>query len=81
MAWLPYRLLAGAGAVARGRWAAHAAQRPGPGVGDAPGGRAGRGVFALLLAATIVLLRPGIPEGAHAAGAEGFTDSTRRDAV
>lgn len=38
-------------------------------------------VFALLLAATIVLLRPGIPEGGDAAGAEGFTDSTRRDAA
>ncbi|MEU6814270.1 hypothetical protein [Streptomyces sp. NPDC046860] len=38
-------------------------------------------VFALLLAATIVLMRLGIPEGADAASADGFTDSTRRDAV
>ncbi|MFF0383703.1 hypothetical protein ACWEIK_23005 [Streptomyces sp. NPDC004673] len=38
-------------------------------------------VFALLLAATIVLMRLGIPEGADAVGAEGFTDSARRDAV
>ncbi|MFD4791615.1 hypothetical protein ACFWN1_32185, partial [Streptomyces sp. NPDC058459] len=38
-------------------------------------------VFALLLAATIVLMRLGIPEGADAVGARGFTDSARRDAV
>ncbi|MGC4998606.1 MULTISPECIES: hypothetical protein [unclassified Streptomyces] len=38
-------------------------------------------VFALLLAATIVLMRLGIPEGADAAGAEGFTDPARGDAV
>ncbi|MET7611480.1 hypothetical protein [Streptomyces seoulensis] len=38
-------------------------------------------VFALLLAATIVLMRLGIPEGVEAVGAGGFTDSARRDAV
>ncbi|MET8815864.1 hypothetical protein ABZW47_28155 [Streptomyces sp. NPDC004549] len=38
-------------------------------------------VFALLLAATIVLMRLGIPEGADAASAHGFTDPTRRGAV
>ncbi|WP_330456513.1 hypothetical protein OIB37_06185 [Streptomyces sp. NBC_00820] len=38
-------------------------------------------VFALLLAAAIVLIRLGIPEGADAATAQGFTDSARRDAV
>ncbi|WP_225827673.1 hypothetical protein [Streptomyces naphthomycinicus] len=38
-------------------------------------------VFALLLAAAIVLVRLGIPEGADAAGAAGFTDSTRRGAL
>ncbi|MFF8647672.1 hypothetical protein ACF06D_05375 [Streptomyces griseoluteus] len=38
-------------------------------------------VFALLLTAMIVLLRLGVPEGADAADAEGFTDPTRREAV
>ncbi|QHA09499.1 hypothetical protein GQF42_08920 [Streptomyces broussonetiae] len=38
-------------------------------------------VFALLLAATMVLLRLGIPEGANAVTARGFTDIGRRDAV
>jgi hypothetical protein len=38
-------------------------------------------VFALLLAAAIVLVRLSLPEGAGAAGARGFTDSARRDAV
>lgn len=59
-------------------------QRNGPGRGalETPraAGLAGV-VFALLLAATIVLMRLGIPEGADAVGAEGFTDPTRRDAV
>ncbi|TGN72696.1 hypothetical protein E5083_27525 [Streptomyces bauhiniae] len=59
-------------------------QRNGPGEGalETPraAGLAGV-VFALLLAATIVLMRLGIPEGADAVGAEGFTDPTRRDAV
>ncbi|GHI09367.1 hypothetical protein AQI88_31870 [Streptomyces cellostaticus] len=38
-------------------------------------------VFALLLAAAIVLIRLGIPEGADAVTAQGFTDSGRRSAV
>lgn len=38
-------------------------------------------VFALLLAAAIVLVRLGIPEGSGAATAEGFTDSARRNAL
>jgi hypothetical protein len=38
-------------------------------------------LFALLLAAAIVLVRLGIPEGAGAITAEGFTDSARRSAV
>ncbi|MFF7975052.1 hypothetical protein [Streptomyces sp. NPDC007905] len=38
-------------------------------------------VFALLLAAAIVLIRLGIPEGADAVAPQGFTDSGRRDAV
>ncbi|MFI1168124.1 hypothetical protein ACH4UM_32155 [Streptomyces sp. NPDC020801] len=38
-------------------------------------------LFAVLLAAAIVLVRLGIPEGADAVTAEGFTDSTRRSAV
>lgn len=38
-------------------------------------------VFALLLAAAIVLIRLGIPQGADAVGAGGFTDSVRRGAV
>ncbi|MEU9990815.1 hypothetical protein AB0E10_29295 [Streptomyces sp. NPDC048045] len=38
-------------------------------------------VFALLLGAAIVLIRLGIPEGADAAGAPGFTNSGRRSAV
>ncbi|MEU6671838.1 hypothetical protein [Streptomyces sp. NPDC046727] len=38
-------------------------------------------VFALLLAAAMVLVRLGIPEGADAAGAPVFTDSARRDAL
>ncbi|MFB0620478.1 hypothetical protein [Streptomyces sp. AGS-58] len=38
-------------------------------------------VFALLLAAAIVLVRLGIPEGADAIGARGFTDPGRRDAL
>ncbi|GHE02629.1 hypothetical protein [Streptomyces alanosinicus] len=38
-------------------------------------------VFALLLAAAIVLMRLGIPEGADALTAPGFTDSARRQAV
>ncbi|MEU2713105.1 hypothetical protein [Streptomyces sp. NPDC007205] len=38
-------------------------------------------VFALLLSATIVLLRLGIPEGADAVTAGGFTDAGRRDAL
>ncbi|WBO67739.1 hypothetical protein [Streptomyces camelliae] len=37
--------------------------------------------FALLLAAAIVLVRLGIPQGADAMTAQGFTDSTRRNAV
>ncbi|MEU1402917.1 hypothetical protein ABZ471_11235 [Streptomyces sp. NPDC005728] len=38
-------------------------------------------VFALLLAAAIVLIRLGIPEGADAVTPPGFTDSARRTAV
>ncbi|MGW3955877.1 hypothetical protein ACWEKM_34325 [Streptomyces sp. NPDC004752] len=38
-------------------------------------------VFALLLAAAIVLIRIGIPEGVDAATAVGFTDSASHDAV
>ncbi|MGV4982087.1 hypothetical protein ACVB8X_09915 [Streptomyces sp. NRAIS4] len=38
-------------------------------------------VFALLLAAAIVLVRLGIPEGPGAATAQGFTDSARRGAL
>ncbi|MEU6490874.1 hypothetical protein ABZ890_10840 [Streptomyces sp. NPDC046984] len=38
-------------------------------------------VFALLLAAAIVLIRLGIPQGADAATAGGFPDATRRSAV
>ncbi|MEU0006005.1 hypothetical protein ABZ079_17460 [Streptomyces sp. NPDC006314] len=38
-------------------------------------------VFALLLAAAIVLVRLGIPEGADAVSARGFTDSGRRAAL
>ncbi|OLZ72177.1 hypothetical protein AV521_09725 [Streptomyces sp. IMTB 2501] len=38
-------------------------------------------VFALLLAAAIVLVRLGIPEGAESVTAWGFTDSGRRSAV
>lgn len=38
-------------------------------------------VFALLLSAAIVLIRLGIPEGADAVTAQGFTDSARRSAV
>ncbi|MFF2200701.1 hypothetical protein [Streptomyces sp. NPDC058145] len=38
-------------------------------------------VFAVLLAAAIVLVRLGIPEGAGAVTAQGFTDAGRRDAV
>ncbi|MGW5282302.1 hypothetical protein ACWERI_23025 [Streptomyces collinus] len=38
-------------------------------------------VFALLLAAAIVLVRLGIPEGADGVTPQGFTDATRRDAV
>jgi hypothetical protein len=38
-------------------------------------------VFALLLAAAIVLMRLGIPEGAGAVVPRGFTDPTRRQAV
>ncbi|MBV2357220.1 hypothetical protein KUM39_23070 [Streptomyces sp. J2-1] len=38
-------------------------------------------VFALLLAATIVLMRLGLPEGADAVTAQGFTDAGRRSAV
>ncbi|MFI9249008.1 hypothetical protein [Streptomyces sp. NPDC053069] len=38
-------------------------------------------VFALLFAAVIVLLRLGIPEGAGAATAGGFTDTGRRNAL
>ncbi|MEW2512136.1 hypothetical protein [Streptomyces sp. NPDC046870] len=38
-------------------------------------------VFALLLAAAIVLVRLGIPEGADAVTAHGFTDSTQRRAL
>ncbi|MEU9440122.1 hypothetical protein AB0D42_04145 [Streptomyces sp. NPDC048304] len=38
-------------------------------------------VFALLLAAAIVLMRLGIPEGADAVTPRGFTDSARRQAV
>ncbi|WP_037630563.1 MULTISPECIES: hypothetical protein [Streptomyces] len=38
-------------------------------------------VFALLLAATIVLFRLGIPDGADAVTALGFTDSARRQAL
>ncbi|GGW44645.1 hypothetical protein GCM10010503_21950 [Streptomyces lucensis JCM 4490] len=38
-------------------------------------------VFALLLAAAIVLMRLGIPEGADAVTPEAFTDSGRREAV
>ncbi|MFF7353594.1 MULTISPECIES: hypothetical protein [Streptomyces] len=38
-------------------------------------------VFALLLAAAIVLVRLGIPEGAAAAGIPGFTDSAQRKAL
>ncbi|MEV6117334.1 hypothetical protein AB0L59_33840 [Streptomyces sp. NPDC052109] len=38
-------------------------------------------VFALLLAAAIVLVRLGIPQGADATTARGFTDAGRRDAV
>ncbi|MEU1195864.1 hypothetical protein ABZ446_06530 [Streptomyces sp. NPDC005813] len=38
-------------------------------------------VFALLLAAAIVLIRLGIPEGADAVTPQGFSDSARRTAV
>ncbi|GGJ27112.1 hypothetical protein [Streptomyces brasiliensis] len=38
-------------------------------------------VFALLLAAAIVLIRLGIPEGAGAVTVQGFTDSAQRTAV
>ncbi|CAM5408008.1 MULTISPECIES: hypothetical protein [Streptomyces] len=38
-------------------------------------------VFALLLAAAMVLVRLGIPEGAGAVAAHGFTDSAQRRAV
>ncbi|PBC62369.1 hypothetical protein BKI49_19160 [Streptomyces sp. Tue6028] len=38
-------------------------------------------VFALLLAAAIVLIRLGIPEGADAVSPQGFSDSARRTAV
>ncbi|MEU6071626.1 MULTISPECIES: hypothetical protein [Streptomyces] len=38
-------------------------------------------VFALLLAAAIVLIRLGIPQGADAVTVQGFTDSARRGAV
>ncbi|MFI5978256.1 hypothetical protein [Streptomyces sp. NPDC051452] len=38
-------------------------------------------VFALLLAAAIVLIRMGIPEGADAVTVQAFTDSGRRDAL
>ncbi|MGW7383917.1 hypothetical protein [Streptomyces sp. NPDC054794] len=38
-------------------------------------------VFGLLLAAAIVLMRLGIPQGADAVTAQGFEDSTRRGAV
>ncbi|MFI6357005.1 hypothetical protein ACIBJF_31095 [Streptomyces sp. NPDC050743] len=38
-------------------------------------------VFALLLTATIVLVRLGMPEGADAVTAQGFTDSARRGAL
>ncbi|MFE7234190.1 hypothetical protein [Streptomyces sp. NPDC057596] len=38
-------------------------------------------LFALLLAAVIVLIRLGIPEGAEAVAFQGSTDSARRDAV
>ncbi|MCS0600726.1 hypothetical protein NX794_05705 [Streptomyces sp. LP11] len=38
-------------------------------------------VFALLLAAVIVLVRLGLPEGADAATAQWFTDSGQRDAL
>ncbi|MFJ7152863.1 hypothetical protein ACIQVT_32500 [Streptomyces sp. NPDC100445] len=38
-------------------------------------------VFALLLAAAIVLVRLGIPGGADAVTARGFTDSAQRDAL
>ena len=38
-------------------------------------------VFALLLAAAIVLIRLGIPEGTDAATTPGLTDSGRRGAV
>ncbi|MEV5874831.1 hypothetical protein AB0L75_11465 [Streptomyces sp. NPDC052101] len=38
-------------------------------------------VFALLLAAAIVLVRLGLPEGADAVTAQGFTDSGRRTAL
>ncbi|MES9525631.1 hypothetical protein [Streptomyces capoamus] len=37
--------------------------------------------FALLMAAAMVLVRLGLPEGAGAGTAQGFTDSTRRDAL
>ncbi|MER6983002.1 hypothetical protein [Streptomyces carpinensis] len=38
-------------------------------------------LFALLLAAAMVLIRLGIPEGSGAVTARGFTDSAQRDAV
>ncbi|MEU6774860.1 hypothetical protein [Streptomyces sp. NPDC046759] len=38
-------------------------------------------VFALLLAAAIVLVRLGVPQGADAVTARGFTDSTRRSGL
>ncbi|MET8248073.1 hypothetical protein ABZV31_28915 [Streptomyces sp. NPDC005202] len=38
-------------------------------------------LFALLLAAAIILVRLGIPEGVDAVTAQGFTDSARRNAV
>ena len=57
-------------------------ERPGQGALQTPraAGLAGV-VFALLLAAAIVLIRLGIPEGADAAHAQGLTDSARQDAV
>ncbi|MFE0512285.1 hypothetical protein [Streptomyces sp. NPDC058964] len=38
-------------------------------------------IFALLLAAAVVLIRLGLPQGAGEVTAQGFTDSTRRSAV
>ncbi|MFF8864332.1 hypothetical protein ACF08B_19975 [Streptomyces sp. NPDC015139] len=57
-------------------------KRPGQRVLETPGAAGLAGVvFALLLAATIVLVRLGVPAGADAITAQGFQQSGRRRAV